>query len=96
MSKIYKLKAKLDDIVVEFETPLQISGKPVSKIVMREPLLSDIAFVQNIKDEIENNATLIGNLTGRTPEEIEGLPIHVFEVLVEGLDSFRNSEEKKS
>ncbi|WP_419768591.1 phage tail assembly protein [Arcobacter sp.] len=95
MSKVYKLKAKLGDVVIEIEDELKIGGKPVSKIVMREPLVTDIELVNHIEDEIDNNATLVANLTGFTVDEVKGLPIHIFEALVEGLGSFQSSNGTK-
>ncbi|PHO09787.1 hypothetical protein CPG37_07155 [Malaciobacter canalis] len=96
MSKTVKLKAKLEDVIIELEGELNVGGKPVSKIIMRQPLIRDIKLVDHIEDEIENNATLIANLTGHTVEEIESLPIHIFEGLVEGLQSFQSSKEVMS
>ena len=96
MAETKKLKAKLDDVAFEIEGDLKIGGKPVSKIIMRQPLIKDIKLVNHIEDEIENNATLIGNLTGHTPEEIEALPSHIFEALCEGLQSFQSSKEMTS
>lgn len=92
----YKLKAKLDSFVLEIEGNLKVGAKDVSLFTMREPTGRDIKIVNSIEDEIENNATLIGNLTGHTPEDIMGLPIHIFEALVEGLGSFQSSKETTS
>ncbi len=94
MNKV--IKAKLDDVKIDFETPIVIGGKQVSQIIIREPLVRDIKIVSHIDDEIENNATLIANLTGYTPDEMLALPIHVFEALVSGLGSFQSSKEMKS
>lgn len=91
-----KLKVKLDDVKLEFETPLKIGSKEVTSITMREPVVRDIKLVNHIEDEIENNATLIANLTGYTPDEMMSLPIHIFEALVSGLGSFQSSKEMKS
>ena len=91
-----KLKVKLDDVKLEFETALKIGSKEVMSITMREPVVRDIKLVNHIKDELENNATLIANLTGYTPDEMMGLPLHIFEALVSGLGSFQSSKEMKS
>lgn len=96
MAKTYKLKALLDSVIVEIEGDLVVSGKPVSKIIMREPTLRDIKLVNHIEDEIENNATLVGNLTGYTSDEILSLPVHISQALIEGLEFFQSSQEKVS
>ncbi len=96
MSKKYILKARLDEVVIELESELKISNKDVKKITLREPTVRDIKLVNHIEDELENNTTLVANLTGYTVEEIELLPIHIFEVLVEGLGTFQSSQEEKS
>lgn len=96
MAKVYKLKAKLEDVVIELEEDLKIGGKDVSKIVMREPTVRDIKLVNHIDDEILNNSTLVANLTGYTVDEVETLPIHIFETLVQGLQNFQSTQEVMS
>jgi|GEM_PF-2244857 hypothetical protein len=92
----FKLKALLPSFVIEIDGGINIGGKKVEKIEMREPTLRDIKLVNHIEDELENNATLVGNLTGYTADEILSLPIHISQVLIEGLESFQSSQEKTS
>lgn len=96
MKKVFKLKAKLDDVTFEFEEPIVIAGKPVSKLVMREPLVRDIDLVVDLTDELLSNKTLIANLTGLTVDDVTTLPYAVFGVLLEGLESFQPSQETTS
>ncbi len=96
MGKTYKLKALLPSVIVEIEGSVKIGGKDVSKIEMREPTLRDVKLVEHIENELDSNAALVGNLTGYTAEDILSLPIHISQALIEGLEFFQSSEEKKS
>jgi len=83
-----KLKVKLDDIKLEFETPLKIGSKEVTSIVMRQPIVRDMKLVKHHEGEYEQTVNLIANLTGFSVEEIETLPTHIYTKLQEGLEGF--------
>lgn len=61
------------------------NGKTVE---MREPKVRDMRIVSTLKDEVEKELKLIGNLTGLTPEEIDELSLKDYGLLQKELKSF--------
>lgn len=86
MSK--KLKVALDDVKVEFESPLKIAGKEYTQLVLREPVVRDMKMVEHIENPMQQDLALIANLTNMTIDEMEQLPLHIYYRLQEGLKTF--------
>lgn len=61
------------------------NGKTVK---MREPKVRDMKIVSSIKDDLEKETTLISNLTGLTPQEVDELNMKDFNLLDEALKDF--------
>ena len=57
-------------------------------IKMREPKVKDMKIVSKISDEFEKELSLIVNLTGITPNEVDELSMKDFNKIDEALKDF--------
>lgn len=55
---------------------------------MREPRVKDIRALSHLKSEEEKEFTLLSNLTGQTPEELDNLTFKEYKLLQDKLKSF--------
>ena len=82
MSKVVENKkvvvAYLGDQKLELSTPLNIGGKEIKEIVIKEPKLKDLKAVAHILDDFEQTVALIANKSGFTYEEIRKFPTHIY------------------
>ncbi len=73
-----KVVAYLGDKKLELSTPLNISGKDITEIVIKEPKLKDLKAVAHIQDDFEQTVVLIANKSGFTIDEMDEIPTHVY------------------
>lgn len=59
-----------------------------TEVEMREPKVRDMRIVSSLKDEVEKELKLIGNLTGLTSEEIDELSLKDYGLLQKELQTF--------
>ena len=79
-----KVVAYLGDSKLELSTPLNVNGKEINVINLREPKVKDLKAVSHIHNELEQTSTLIANIGGFTLEELEEFPIHIY-IKLQGL-----------
>lgn len=70
--------AYLGDQKLELSTPLNIGGKDITEIVIKEPKLKDLKAVAHIQDDFEQTVALIANKSGFTIDEMDEIPTHVY------------------
>jgi hypothetical protein len=58
------------------------------KITMRPPKVRDMRAVSKIEDKVERELTLISNLTGLSPDELDELDFKEYKKLQEALGGF--------
>lgn len=76
------------------ETTIVLSdGKEVR---MRTILVRDVRAVSHIDNDADRELTLISNLTGLTPDELDELPWADFQMLQEALQKQGKSAGRKS
>lgn len=68
------------------------NGKTVT---MREPKVRDMVAVKHIKDDIDREMTLIGNLTEMSEEELSDLPWASYQQLQEAFKGFGYTKPKQ-
>ncbi|WNL34068.1 phage tail assembly protein [Arcobacter cryaerophilus gv. pseudocryaerophilus] len=73
-----KVVAYLGDGKLELSTPLNVNGKEINVINLREPKVKDLKAVSHIHNDLEQTSTLIANISGFTLEEIEEFPSHIY------------------
>ena len=66
----------------------QIKLSNGKEVVVREPLVRDIRFVQDIKNEQARELKLMSNLTGLTDTEIDALTLKDYALLQKALSGF--------
>lgn len=59
-----------------------------SEIEIRKPKLRDIKAINNIKDALEKESTLLSNLTGKTMEELDDMLFSDYSLLSMEINSF--------
>lgn len=64
-------------------------------VKMRRPKVRDMMATNDIKDPMENELALIGNLTEMTREEILELDIDDYQAVQEVFKGFRHTQPKK-
>ncbi len=64
-------------------------------IKMREPKVRDMKIAGEKKSKIDEELTLIGNLSGLSPDEVEDLTMKDYGLLQEALKGFLEQDGKK-
>lgn len=67
------------------------SGKSIK---MREPKVRDMKIAAEKQNKVDEELTLIGNLSGLTPAEVEDLTMRDYALLQKGLKDFLESDGK--
>lgn len=83
-----KVKAYIGDMELEFETPLKVGGKEISKITLREPTVEDLEAVEHMESKLQQTYTIIANIGGFTIDEVRKFPSQVFMRLQEKVSPF--------
>jgi len=74
---------------IELKTPAEIDGANTKKITMREPTVRDQLDVQAVKgSEAHREVTLMANLCGIAPKQVEAMTMRNYRRLQEGLEVF--------
>ncbi len=67
---------------------VNINGHKVKELEMREPKVMDMINVGTIKNDVEKEVVLIGNLTNLTKDEVSELPFSAYKQLQENLSLY--------
>lgn len=74
---------------IDLQYPIDFEGGKLSKVELRRPKVSDVVKARKgLKDEAEQEVTLISKLSGLPPAAIEDLDVADYKKLQEVLSGF--------